>query len=438
MQAKLLKRIYKEIEDVNNDFFNLRTTITPDPNDDVPRFTFIMLPNDGAMAHLPVLGAFYIPDAYPESPPVVHLYTRTNRSNVDFYHANAKENIKTRSSLCFNILRAQGPNGSDSGAWTPECTLSALFAALMSAIVSFYVPQEYGADKAETVSMDALRRIKENVNKACVEHKELLPEVLPQPPLVAAARVRAEELDFAAEIVTGANATETVTAGPIYLQTGGPEKTYTFAVDLSELNDKVVFSVILSNKLDDFTGSKPDTILVRNGVTATAARKRAKEEIQWFYHGKPMNDGDMRLHVTIGAGQMIMAYYAADGRRFVLGDCPVSRLTPKEIGHVLRVPFWVHIFTRNRSKTQVKIYALDTDGFGYIFRDAEDREFEFVDHAGEEKPLKRKKKKKQDVPPKARRKEARGGPSAGSKTSGKGSADVDKMSAMLRAAKLSK
>lgn len=114
MLAKLLKRIYKEIEDVNNDFFNLRTTITPDPDDDV-RFTFIMLPNDGAMAHQPLLGAFYIRKAYPESPPVVHLYTKTNRFNVDVYHDNALNNIKSKSSLCFNILRAQNPDGSGSG-----------------------------------------------------------------------------------------------------------------------------------------------------------------------------------------------------------------------------------------------------------------------------------------------------------------------------------
>lgn len=171
----------------------------------------------------------------------------------------------------------------------------------MSAIVSFYVPQEHGADQAEIVTMEALRRIKSNVNKACTEHKSMLPAVIPRPPLIAAARVKAQELAFEAEIIAGANATDKATAGPIFLQTGDPKDTYTFAVDLSELHSNVVFSVILINKHGDLTGVKPNTILIRNGVTATAARKRAGEETQWFYHGKPMNDGDMRLHVTIGA-----------------------------------------------------------------------------------------------------------------------------------------
>ncbi|KAL2202783.1 hypothetical protein CC79DRAFT_1337443 [Sarocladium strictum] len=390
MQAKVLKRIYKEIEDVNNDFFSLRTTITPDHDYYVQRFTFIMLPNDGPLAHLPLLGAFYIPDTYPESPPVVHLFTKTKRHCVDKFHHHAKRNMKSHSSLCFNILRSAEPDGHGSGTWTSECTLSALFAALMSAVVSFYVPREYGTDTAQPISMDGLRVIKDHVRKACEEHKEILPALMPRPPLVSAARVRANELCFPAEIVADADKTETVTAGPIYLQTGEKDDMYTFAVDLSEVHDKMVFSVILTNTLDDLTGRKPETVLVRNGVTATAARKRTGQEAQWFYHGKPMNDGDMRLHVTIGADQMTMAYYGDDGHRYILGDCPVSRLTHNEIGDVRGVPFWIQIYTKNRAKTPTKIYTLDTCGVGYLFRDAEDREFDFVDDPEQEEPLRRK------------------------------------------------
>ena len=63
MKAKILKRVWTEVEDVNADFFNLRTVITPDTvNDDVTRFYFTMLPNDGAMAHLTLVGTFYIPN----------------------------------------------------------------------------------------------------------------------------------------------------------------------------------------------------------------------------------------------------------------------------------------------------------------------------------------------------------------------------------------
>ena len=393
MEATVLKRIYREIEDVNADFFNLRTVITPDPCDDVTRFTFIMQPNDGAMAHLPLVGAFYIPSSYPVSPPVVHLYTRTGRYNVDVYHSSGRENDKTQSSMCFNILQPQAPDGAlGRGTWTAEYTLSALFAALMSAIVSLYVPQDYGGDRAEFVTIGNLRIAKENAQRAYDEHKQSLPKTVPKAPLVAATRVRATELEFPATITAGARAVGIATAGPIYLQSESHNTVHTFAVDLSELHDRVVFSVILSNRRDDLTGRKPDTVLVRNGVTATAARKRAGEgsRARWFYHGKPMNDGDMRLHVTIGAQQMTMAYYGDDGKRYVLGDCPVSRLTANEIGDVRGQPFWVHIYTRNKGSEDSKIYTLDTGGFGYVFQDAEDREFEFVAHEDEEVPLKRK------------------------------------------------
>lgn len=63
MQAKTLKRVWAEIKEVNADFFNLRTIISPDTvGDDATRFFFMMQPNDGAMAHLVLVGTFYIPD----------------------------------------------------------------------------------------------------------------------------------------------------------------------------------------------------------------------------------------------------------------------------------------------------------------------------------------------------------------------------------------
>lgn len=436
MEATVLKRIFREIEDVNADFFNLRTVITPDPHDDVTRFTFIMQPNDGAMAHLPLVGAFYIPASYPASPPVVHLYTRTGRYNVDVFHSSGQSNNRMASSMCFNILRAQGPEGNPGGGtWTAECTLSVLFATLMSAIVSLYVPQEYGFDRAEFVSIGNLRVAKKNAQLAYDQHKSSLPANIPSAPLVAATRVRATELVFPEPTITlGAMSEKTITAGPIYLQSRDHDTmVHTFAVDLSELHDKVVFSVILSNRLDDFTGRKPDTVLVRNGVTATAARKRAGtgSVTKWFYHGKPMNDGDMRLHVTVGAEQMTMAYYGDDGKRYVLGDCPVSRLTDSEIGDVRGQPFWVHIYTRNKGSEEAKIYTLDTAGFGYVFQDAEDRKFEFVDHEEEEVPLKRKEvTARTQLEPRKRK-------SGKSQKKEDGPVDdVDKLLAMFRAADL--
>lgn len=62
MKPNILKRVWTEVKDVNADFFNLRTVITPDADDDATRFNFMMLPNDGAMAHLTLVGAFYIPE----------------------------------------------------------------------------------------------------------------------------------------------------------------------------------------------------------------------------------------------------------------------------------------------------------------------------------------------------------------------------------------
>jgi hypothetical protein len=63
MKAKTLKRVWTEVKEVNADFFNLRTVISPDTvDDDATRFYFMMLPNDGAMAHLTLVGIVYIPE----------------------------------------------------------------------------------------------------------------------------------------------------------------------------------------------------------------------------------------------------------------------------------------------------------------------------------------------------------------------------------------
>lgn len=363
MKAKILQRVWTEIQEANNDFFNLRTIISPDPDDDATRFFFMMLPNDGAMAHLTLVGTFYIPEDYPEAPPIVQLYTPTNRYNVDVYRSCL--NDRKHSTMCFDILRSQAQDG----AWRPEYTLSSLFASLMSAIVSFYVTQQHGGERPEYVSMYRLHQAKKDARETYDRWKAQLPEV-PRIPLVVATTVAAKSLFSPQEIkVTPGNPTK-VTSEPIYLQTGSDE-VYSFAVDLSGLNHDIVFSVVLSSSTTDLVGKKPDTILVRNGVTATAARKLAKKNTVWFYHGKPMNDGDMRLHVTIGRDQMTFAYYE-NGCLYVHGDCPVSRLSSKHIGDVKGMPFYLHIFTQDKSGKMLApedipaVKVLDIDGKGYI------------------------------------------------------------------------
>jgi hypothetical protein len=71
MKQNILKRVWQEVKEVNADFFNLRTVISPDlVGDNATRFFFMMLPNDGAMAHLTLVGTFYIPEVSSHFPTI--------------------------------------------------------------------------------------------------------------------------------------------------------------------------------------------------------------------------------------------------------------------------------------------------------------------------------------------------------------------------------
>jgi hypothetical protein len=134
-----------------------------------------------------------------------------------------------------------------------------------------HVAQQGGGFLEEYVSMAKLERVKHNAKTVYDKHKHHLPAV-PSVPLVPATSVPATPLFAPQTIFAGEPAAFVST--PIYLQTGTDE-VHSFAVDLSELNPNVVFSIILSNKPGtDLGGKNATTILVRNGVTATAARKR--------------------------------------------------------------------------------------------------------------------------------------------------------------------
>lgn len=78
-----------------------------------------------------------------------------------------------------------------------------------------------------------------------------------------------------------------------------------------------------------------------------------------------MNDGDMRLHVTITSDQMTFAY-CSDVRLYVHGDCPVSRLTEGQIGDVRGIPFYVHIYLKKKSVESVKVIFLNTEEKGLV------------------------------------------------------------------------
>lgn len=351
-----IRRVIREIKETNAEFLNLRTVITPDPENDVSKFYFIMFPNDGAASHLPIVGAMYIPAEYPRCPPVIHVYTTTGRYNVDVYRFYS--NDKSHSTLCFDILREK----SMAGAWEPSYTISTLFASLMSALVSFYVPQEYGPDQAEYVTMEKLSAIKSNVAVAYQKYKCNLPHI-PQVPLVTAKIVAAIPMSFPNKMTVDRSAT--FSFGPLYLQNNSLQN-FTVALDLSELHAGIVFSVVLSNSKTDLVGKSRDTVLVRNGVTATAARKSLNDpQTKWFYHGKPMNDGNMLLHVTIGQNQMTFAY-DVDGRKVVHGDCAVSRLGELQLGRVSSIPFYLNLFLKRKSGKPISIYTVDTKNTGFI------------------------------------------------------------------------
>lgn len=339
-------RVLKEIKELNDEFHSLRTVMHPDPEDHINLFYFTMVPNDGAMAHQPLVGRMIIPKTYPEDPPVIHLFTKTGRYNVDVYNWYISNPEALHSSMCFDVLRSE----KNAGIWKPTYTISCLFASLMQAVVSYMVPQQYGAEVAEFVTMEKLATIYYNVKTAFETYKKLVPPI-PEIKLIDALPVECDMLKFPQVIQSYDNQRELiVSSDPFYLQ-GKDKKTVGF--DLSELHHGMVFSVILSNKTDDPVGKKPGTILLRNGVTATAAKKLYDGQISWFYHGKPLNQDKLKIIVTVAEDQFTICYLEGD-RVIVHGDCPVSFLRKAEIG-VVKQPFYLNIFLKKKSGGKVKL-----------------------------------------------------------------------------------
>lgn len=126
-------------------------------------------------------------------------------------------------------------------------------------------------------------------------------------------------------------------------------------IDLSDL-DKLphpqykynfVISFVLANTTTDLVGNNPNTILIRNGITGTAAKKLQNEEIQWFYHGKPLVDCK-KLYITISNKQITMAV-DRKGSKLVLGDTVLSYLTKAEIGSVsFREEFYFNVYVETK------------------------------------------------------------------------------------------
>lgn len=350
---------------MNDDFHSLRTVLKETENKS--KWKFIMFPNDGALSHLPLIGELIIPEHYPMNPPVLHLFTRTLRGNVDVYQSYIHDD--TRSTMCFDILRSE----SNGGTWDREYTISCLFASLMQALVTPMVPQDYGGEKAEFVNMATLAEIKKNVEKTYRAHKGHIPS-LPAIPTIPAVPIPARALTFTRpgkeEPLKSLDFTKEnmYISQAIYLQDFERPQFWSTVLDLRNLHPGVVFSAILSNKPGaDLVGKKSDTVLLRNGVTGTAAKKRADQPLRWFYHGKPLNDQNLSLAITITNDQFTMAYKTEDSNQFLVhGDTPISKLEKAHIGDVKGIPFYLTIYLKRKTGAEGFISVIDQNETGYI------------------------------------------------------------------------
>src|SRR2546430_1958781 len=150
--------------------------------------------------------------------------------------------------MCFDIFRSR-QNG---GTWDSKYTISCLFASLMQALVTPTVPQEYGYDLYEFVSMEKLEGIKRSVQTTYLRHKEKIPR-LPEVPTIRATAIPAKPMRFMHPLRQTSTRTlefkgsDTYVSQQIYLQTTRGEAWSTL-LDLNNLHPGVVFSAILSNK----------------------------------------------------------------------------------------------------------------------------------------------------------------------------------------------
>ena len=352
LSREIFARVLKEIKDVNDDFFNLRTVIVLDPDRDVNTFYFTMIPNDGLYCHLPLIGRIIIPSAYPVEPPVFHLLTKTNRFNVDIYSYHAFSFNKSESSMCFDILKRKSNYG-DLSAWKESYTISAVISALMQSIVSFTVPQMHGGEQQEFVTMESLQLGYTNVQETIKTYSNYIGDI-PEIPANLAVEIPAEQLDFPKTIkVESPNAKS---FEKIFKSKGfyiGENLSYTCGFDLSKLTPNYVFSVVLTTDPDDLTGKKPGTILFRNGVTGSAAIKPNKPnaKTKWYYHGKPLNQSNLKLTVTITNREFVMGYkdITTKDKWVVHGDYPIAYLDNTTSGDIKNKMFYLVLYFKRKS-----------------------------------------------------------------------------------------
>jgi ubiquitin-protein ligase len=353
--SSVFKRVLSELKVLNNDFHNLRCIVLPcSAADRINLFTFVMIPNDGPFCHVPLLGRIIIPEYYPAVPPVVHLLTRTGRFNVDIFSYNATNNSQTESSMCFDVLKSPALYKSMS-AWKPSYTLSTVMGSLLQSIVSYYVEQMGGGEIAEFITMEKLQDCYNYAIAALNANKDIVP-LIPRIPAVRTRLIKNNivRLQFPDVIHADQDGKstscfeQTIMSGPLSLQ---GQHTYVAGFDLSTLSANYVLSFVITNNPRDLVGKQKDTILFRNGVTATAARRTLlMPKTIWAFSGRALKQGNLKLAITVSPSEILFAYQdlSTSGEWFVHGDVALTPLNPKVVGDLRDIPFYFVIYLKRK------------------------------------------------------------------------------------------
>jgi ubiquitin-protein ligase len=341
------QRVLAEIKNLNDDFFTLRTIIKE--TEFVGVLHFIQYPADGALSDKPIFGRIIITNTYPETAPIVHIFTRTERFNVDVYNSYCYDLKSLHSSACFDIL-----NAGYGGTWQKDFTISALLASLLQSIVSIDVPQQYGSPIKEFVTMEKLDTITESVKHTFNKYRKYIPEgrliKKTDPVTIDTVNFKFDKPIFSTETET------TVKSKPFTLGTMN-SSSMSIGIDCSDLakNKSTVFSIVMTTNPADLTGKKKDTILFRNGVTGTAAKKLANKETLWFYHGIPLNENCIKLVVTVTSTQFTICY-EQNGFYYIHGDYPVAYFREPELSDK---QFYLCLYLKNKNRghaSEIKLF----------------------------------------------------------------------------------
>jgi ubiquitin-protein ligase len=371
-----LRRILREIEYINGQFQNLRTYIVPDPKASrVDLFYFVMFPADGSLADKPIVGKMFFPLAYPLNPPVLHVFPLTQRYNVDAYHMGDRS-MMPMSSMCFDILtRKDIPYAH--GIWEKNLTLASVFASLLQVLVSYKVKQQGSHDYeiTEAVSMQKMIAQHVEIDQTWAKYNAYFPHCPPVERSPARKVKLHDRVHFARNElpVSFEKGSRVFSSNGFRLR----EADFSLVLDLSDFRRKLtlekhrynfVVSVILANSTNDPLGKFDSTILVRNGITGTAAKKLAGGDMRWFYHGKPLVDFQ-KIYVTVAHSQITLVVEDDSSELLnIHGDTVLSYLTEAELGHVSDTElFYLNVYVEAKQKLEFESTESEKASRGGIF-----------------------------------------------------------------------